>query len=432
MSDAFYMKIRLKRLFYGIGLFLLALITLPKFLYQCIFFKKYRRSWKQRFGFDVAENIPQDKINIWVHAVSVGEAKAIIPLIQKMHNDSIHWIFSSTTETGFDEVKRSLNVPHTQLYMPLDFNWIIRPLMRRVNPKLILISETDLWLNFLSAAKEQGGQIALVNGKISERSANRLQKVPFFAEPLLSMIDTFCVQDAHYADRFKSLGVPEEKITITGNLKWDQTIRPLRDPVAFRRQWGIQPDDRVLVLGSTHPGEEKLVLEQLLPIIQKRPNWKLLVVPRHPERFAAVKQLTEQMQSDQIVLINRMGILTDCYQIADLVILGGSFVPGIGGHNILEPCQVGVGVFFGPFMHNQEEMVKLVLGAKAGAQVDISHIGVAIEEAISHDGDLGSAGLKLASKLVGASERTIRCLDVESLFRRSSAADSVKAQTSNR
>lgn len=403
------MKSSIKRIFYGIGLFLLALFMLPKFLYQCIFHKKYRRNWKQRFGFSVPHDIPAGKTIIWVHAVSVGEAKAIIPLIKKLHRDDIHWVFSSTTETGFDEVARSLKLPVTQLFMPLDFKWIIKPLMKQVNPSLILISETDLWFNFLSEAKDNNIPVALVNGKISERSANRLSKVPFFTRDLLDLIDLYCVQSKVYAERFEKLGVSRDKIFVTGNLKWDQVIRPLADPLEFRKQWRIEQSDRVLVLGSTHPAEEQLILDRLVPVLHKHPSWKLLVVPRHPERFESVRALIANYNSPQLILIDQMGILTDCYQIAELVILGGSFVPGVGGHNILEPSQVSVGVLFGPHMHNQEDMVYHVLDAHAGFQLPLESVPLIVDRLIKNQEEaqaLGAAGKQLHAQLVGAADRT--------------------------
>lgn len=407
------MKARIFTLFYGIGLSLLAAATLPRFFYQYLFYNKYRKSWKQRFGFGGLPDIPNAHLKIWVHAVSVGEAKAVIPLIKKMHREGIHWIFSSLTETGFDEVKRSLEVPVTQVFLPLDFRCIIKPLVEKVRPDLVLISETDLWYNFLSAVNERNIPVALVNGKISERTFTRLKNIYFFGKRLFSLISYFCVQSKTYADRFQQLGVSSSKISITGNLKWDQEIRPLKDPDEFRKEWGINVDEKVIVLGSTHPGEERMLLDQLVPLLQNDPKLKLLVVPRHPERFEAVRELIQNTPSKQIVLIDRMGILTDCYQIAHLVILGGSFVPGIGGHNILEPCQAGVGVLFGPYMHNQEEMVKLVLEASAGLQMNIESVRITVDTLLSYPMALEAmkeSGVVLSKNLIGAVSKTIFAL----------------------
>jgi 3-deoxy-D-manno-octulosonic-acid transferase len=407
------MQINPKRFFYGIGLFTLAVFMLPKFIYQCLVHKKYRNSWLQRFGIDIPDTFPKDKTIIWVHAVSVGEAKAVIPLIRKLHRDHIHWVISSTTETGYQEVKRSLDLPATQLYMPLDFGWIIRPILRQIRPALILISETDLWLNFLDEAKELRIPTALVNGKISIRSAARLKQVPFFTNDLLGSIDIYCVQDETYAVRFKELGVPQSKIHVTGNLKWDQTIQLLANPAAFRSERGLTPEDNVLVIGSTHPKEEELILERIMPIIQKHPSWKVLVVPRHPERFESVRQLLRNYPAEQVSLVDQMGILTHCYQIAKLAILGGSFVPDVGGHNILEPCQVGVAVIFGPHMHNQEQMVEHVYNAKAGLQLSLESLGSIVDYLIKNPQEIiemGALGRNLHFELLGAADRTVKVL----------------------
>ena len=404
---------RLFNAFYGTALFFLFLLMLPKFIWQLFFSKKYRRSWQQRFGCLLPKAPPSDKTKIWVHAVSVGEAKAIIPLINQMHGENIHWIISSTTETGYDEVKRSISFPITQIFLPLDFKCLIDPILRHWQPSLVLISETDLWYNFLSSAHVMEIPIVLVNGKISERSTARFKKFQFFADRIFSLITLFCVQNQTYAERFLSLGVPSRKISVTGNLKWDQQVKVLEDPEQFRKQWGIAPDEIVVVIGSTHPDEEKLLLDALYPLLKKHVKLRFLVVPRHPERFEQVGKLINSYDINRITLIDRMGILMDCYQIAKVVLVGGSFVPGIGGHNILEPCQAGTVALFGPYMSNQEEMVSLVLDNSAGAQVPINAIANSLDALLSDPVKL--AGYKLAvdslkSGLKGVSDKVIEAI----------------------
>lgn len=415
------MKRRLFSLFYGIFLFFFVLFLLPRILFQALLRGKYRRSWRQRFGLGLPADPPSDKVKIWVHAVSVGEAKAVIPLIQKMNTKDIHWIISSLTETGYDEVARSMTVPFTQLFLPLDFKCIIRPLIDRWKPDLVLISETDLWYQFLQAVSNSGAPIILVNGKVSEKSASRLKKFPFVAQQLYFLITHFCVQTEIYAKRFIELGVPPEKVTVTGNLKWDQQIRPLQNPDSFRTVWGIAPEDFVVVVGSTHTREEALLLEKLFPLLEQYPHLKLVVVPRHPERFQEVKELIAAYQSKRIILIDRMGILTDCYQIASVVVLGGSFVEGIGGHNILEPIQSGTTVVFGPFMHNQEEMVNFVLASKAGIQAALDTLQSTMRQLISdsqYRQELNASGAQMKERLKGSSDRVLKALRpwTESIF----------------
>lgn len=400
-------------LFYQIGLIILAILFFPRALYQRLRYGKYASSWRQRFGWGLPPTPPSDKKKIWVHAVSVGEMKAVMPLIHQLHNDSTHWIISCVTETGHAEASHSLKVPHTLVYMPADFRGTVRRILHLWRPNAILISETDLWFNFLSEAKGMKIPIALVNGKISERSAKRLRWVPFFTYPLLHTISLFCLQDQQYADRFMRLGVDRSKCTVTGNLKWDIAPPPNEDDDKLREEWGIDPNAFVVVVGSTHHDEEKGILIALKSFVQAHEEVHILIVPRHPERFSSVKSTIAENGSNQVTLVDRMGVLARLYRIADIVILGGSFVPGIGGHNIIEASQCGVPVLFGPYMENQREMVKHVLEAAAGEQCSLERLSEAVEK-LYRDKDscntMGDAGAKLSMHLRGATERTAQAL----------------------
>lgn len=389
--------------FYQIGLFLLACVFIPHALYQWLRHGKYGSNWRQRLGWDLPPDPPVDKKKIWVHAVSVGELKAVVSLIELLHDESTHWIVSCVTETGFAEAKRSLKVPHTFIYMPFDFKGVVRSVLRRWKPSLILISETDFWYNFLAQAKELHIPVSLVNGKISARSTKRLSWVPFFAHGLLNNIDLFCLQDEQYRQRFAQLGVPNEKMVVTGNLKWDITPPQNSEQPS---DWGIDSSTFVIVVGSTHHNEEQKILASL----KLHKNMKVLLVPRHPERFEGVRALVNQYDSAQVTLVDQMGILGKLYHLAGVVILGGSFVPGIGGHNIIEASQCGVPVLFGPYMDNQQDMVRRVLDAKAGVQCPLE----SLQSEVYHffqNGDyrkaMGFAGKALSEELRGAVARTV-------------------------
>ncbi|NGX60115.1 MAG: 3-deoxy-D-manno-octulosonic acid transferase [Chlamydiae bacterium] len=359
---------------YDFCLLLGAIYSIPKWLIQ----KKYRGSRLQRFGFRLPN--PSSKTpSIWIHMVSVGETKAMIPIYERLRTKYPTGAFflSSTTKTGHNEAKRSLPNADGYFFLPLDLSWIMRRLVLRLKPDLLLLSESDFWLNLISEVKKQKGKVVLLNGKISARSSARFAKFPSFSKRIFAQIDRLCIQNTEYATRFQSLYIPPEKITITGNLKLSipsQKLTP-KEMQTWRDHFGLLPTDRVITIGSTHEGEEEI----LLPHIQ---DAKVLLAPRRPERFAQVKKSLEKHPYPNVQLVDQMGILHICYQLSDLAIVGGSFLPGTGGHNIFEPIQAGIPVLFGPHMETQKELVDLVLNAQAGIQTPHQDLAKAIPKAL--------------------------------------------------
>ena len=346
-----------------------ALLALPKWLLQ----KKYKGTRRQRLGLTLppaSENAP----TFWFHMVSMGETRAMIPIylhLKAKHADATFY-FSNTTQTGQDEAKRHFKGHF--FILPLDLKPIMKRLARTINPDMLILSESDFWLNQIEAVKERGGRVVLLNGKVSEKSARRFSKVPLFSNKLFSAIDHLCVQNAEYEARFRSLNVPESKLTITGNLKLAIPQKPLssEDLAHWRDQFGLNPTDTVITIGSTHEGEEELLLKKMPK------DTRILLVPRHPERFAKVKA---RFENDSVTVVDKMGVLSICYSLSNIAIVGGSFAAGIGGHNIFEPIQVGKPVIFGPHMEEQKELVELVLSHEAGIQCTLEELPEALETA---------------------------------------------------
>lgn len=412
---------------YELGLWMLALLSAPKMLYLYWRYGKYRHSLRMRLGFDLPSINKGDRKLVWIHAVSMGETKAIAALAKKIKSQPHPplLVISSLTETGHAEAKRSLPFADYHLYLPFDFYFIIAPIVKKVAPDCVLLSETDLWYNFLRLSKAQGAKIALVNGKISERSTNRLLRFPRFAHALYSLLDRCCVQNEEYRQRFEKIGVPADKLFVTGNLKLDETpsLFTQEERNLLKLRLGIPPDAPVVVLGSTHHPEEDLLLNILDRLWIRYPKLKVILVPRHPERFLAVSQLLSQRQvpyvrfteltqktgKERVILIDAMGMLRQCYQIADIAIVCGSYTPKVGGHNVVEPCAYGVPVLFGPYMHTQEELLMLVKAFHAGLQVPLEEL----ENTLIHLLDtpqrrqqLGEGGLKLVQQMRGATEKS--------------------------
>lgn len=413
-------------LLYDLALILFAAIALPKLLWQWSMLGKYRESLSARLGYTLPSFSPKkgQKV-IWIHAISMGETRAVIPLFHLIRNayPKAAIVISTTTETGQSEAKRSMPGADAHFFLPLDFSWIIRRILDQIQPDTLIMCESDFWYHLLKMAKQRGTHIALVNGKVSERSCRRFQKVPFFSRRLFSNFDVLCVQSQRYRERLHSMGVPLEKMHVTGNLKFDAPTKRMEtlELQSLRESLRIKGQDRVLVLGSTHAPEEEWILTALERVWKKLPELKVLVVPRHPERFnevahlfqergLAFRRFSERKKIDQrLILIDAMGLLNQCYQIADIAVVGGSFVSHVGGHNIFEPVLYGVPVLFGPHMHSQPDLKELILTAGAGREVKIETLSDELlkflEDPILHQ-KYSEACLELADSVQGATQRT--------------------------
>lgn len=401
---------------YNAALLLLSFLWLPK-----LFQAKQRAILKDRLGWNLPQPKKRGKPIFWIHAVSMGETRAVLPLFEKLRAQypKATLYISTTTETGRKEALRIMPDAEAHFLLPFDFSWTMRKLVRRLQPDLFILVESDFWLNLLKAVKEVEGKTLLVNGKLSELSVHRYQLLKSFAKQLFSLLDHLCIQNEEYLNRFLKLGIDSKKCTLTGNLKLDITPKRLTaDQLAEeKKRMGIAPTDRVLVIGSTHSKEEELLLEALKSVWEQVPQLKILLVPRHPERFSAVAEMlrskgfafgqysSQTDLNERIILVDAMGILMHCYQMAELAIVGGSFIEGIGGHNIFEPVSIGIPAFFGPDMHTQKDLVELVLTNKAGEQVTLAQLPEALLNAL-----LGANIHKEILKIGSATARSFDCL----------------------
>ncbi len=412
------------RWLYNLVLLLFSLFALPKLLWGLWRHKKYRRSLGERLGKKIDDIEPSlgKKPRIWVHAVSMGETKAVAPLIKKIREEfpEAALFFSSTTETGHDEAKRLFPGLDGYLFLPIDFSWVIRRFVGRVKPDLLILSESDFWYNLMHAVP----LVVLVNGKISLRSYRRFFFFRFFAKRLFAPLRLLAVQSERYGIRFQKLGVSPEKIVVSGNLKFDQPIVPI-DKREWRQKLNIGPSDPVIVLGSTHAPEEEEVLDALGHLTARFAGLKIIIVPRHPERFDAVAGLLEKKGIayarfsriadakgfEHIILMDAMGLLSLCYQIAHVAIVGGSFSSLVGGHNIFEPAALGVPVLFGPHMESQKDLVDLVVSAGAGVQVELKDLESVVARLLENEpAAMKEAGRRLAAEVYGATDRTWKAL----------------------
>lgn len=342
----------------------------------------------------------------------MGETRALIPLIPYLLQEG-EVVISCTTATGLAEAKKSIPQAVAHFHLPIDFSWTMRRLVDHLQPDLFLLCESDFWYQCLKNLKRHGAKIALINGKISEKSSARFQKIPYLTRSIFSLFDCLCVQNDLYLERFLSLGVPKERLYVTGNLKFDIAPPRLSDEekAHFRSTFQILPSDRVVVIGSTHAPEEKELLTALKPVWQEIPNLKVLLVPRHPERFKEVDELLVEMnvESSRVFLVKAMGVLNICYQLAEVAIVAGSFTGAVGGHNIFEPVVFHVPVLFGPYMYTQPDLTAMVLQAQAGCQVTLQQLPaqlLLLLQNLQAYERMAQAGQILAETVRGSSKRT--------------------------
>ncbi len=368
---------------YNFLLFIFFLFSLPKVFFDYIFYKKKKLSILRRLGLKSYNFKAQNKKPIiWIHAVSLGETKAAILLLKRLRQiyPLSYIILSSTTETGYMEAKKSL--ADKVVFFPFDFSFTIKKVFSQIQPHLIIFLETDIWFNFVKTAKKNGAKIAIASAKISKKSTLRFFKFIKFSKSLFSNIDLILAQNEQYKKRFINF-IDPKRVYISGNLKLANSFEILSQDILdkWRCKLNIK-GQRVILIASTHKSEEKLLINELKDLN----NIKILIAPRHPKRFISVfrqlKKITSisllseisQNENSKVILIDKMGILNILYQISLITIVAGSFTNRVGGHNILEPVFAKTPVFFGPNMHSQLELKKIVLNSNSGKQLDLKNL----------------------------------------------------------
>jgi len=414
---------------YSLGLCAFFVGMLPAVLSQAILRGKYRRDLGERFGSVVPWS--GTTAPMWVHAVSVGEAMAAAPLARELaaRHPEIPLLASTVTETGRGVAEQRL--PATRfVFFPLDFGWVVGRALDRLRPRLVLLTETELWPNFLAACRRRGIPVVVINGRISPRSFPRYRLVRRWFGRVLSDVRLFCMQTAQDAERILLLGAPADRVRVVGNLKYDlATLDAAPDPAGARARLTLSPDRRLIVGGSTHRGEEELLLEAFLALSDSRKDLCLLLAPRHPERLEEVERLVRRaglacvrrsqlparpLDGASVILLDTMGELAALYAAAAVVFIGGSLIPH-GGQNLLEPAAVGRPVLHGPHMGNFIEMRDLFRHAGAAFQVeDGKGLRQELSTLLDDPGladQMGKAGREIVEAHRGATRRTADLVD---------------------
>ena len=420
---------------------ILFLIAMP-FLLVGFFFRglrrgRVRRGLRERFGFYRRERLQplEGRKVIWIHAVSVGEARAAIPLLRALRQTASQYavVMTTVTETGQD-VARKIPEVDACFYFPFDFSGIIHRALRAFHPCLILIVETEIWPNLMRLAYRRTIPVVLVNGRFSDRSFPHYCWAGRLTSWVMREFAAFCMQTALDARRACRIGAPPERVTVTGNLKFDMradnAVAPADCP-QLREEFRLPQESLVWACGSTHEGEEEILLRVYGRLRMQWPSLILALAPRHPRRFRAVAELVRregfvlrlrsEITSDQalfteggVLLMDVMGEMLRLYALADLVFVGGSLV-SVGGHNVLEASLMHRAVLFGPHMHNFREIVRLLLEAEGGVQVqdeaELEEKTAALLSDASLRGQMGEHGFRLLMENQGATEKTMAILE---------------------
>ncbi|HFQ5017096.1 TPA: lipid IV(A) 3-deoxy-D-manno-octulosonic acid transferase [Vibrio vulnificus] len=385
---------------------------------------KFGQRWKEHFG--ITPKLDGQNQPLWIHAVSVGESLAAIPLIKAIKEKTPDQVIvvTTTTSTGAEQIEKLGNLVEHR-YMPIDFAFAVRGFLKAINPAKMLIIETELWPNTLATVHKANIPIIVVNARLSEKSQQNYAKVqPLFnlIHPCLSKV--LCQSQAD-ADRFAQLGVPTNKLSVAGSIKFDIHISDeiKRQGVELRTLLGQQRP--VWIAASTHKGEDEQVLDAHRQVLETHPNALLILVPRHPERFDSVFELCQTQgfetvrrtqtnsvaDSTQVYLGDTMGEMLILLGAADVCFMGGSLVGDkVGGHNVLEPAALGVPVITGPSYYNFKEITIALVQAKGIIVIESSLLGQKTQQLLCHSDRqklVADAALNVVRKNQGALTRAL-------------------------
>ena len=408
---------------------LAALAASPWLVWLAIVKGKYREG----FAAKLLGLVPQrqnERPCFWLHAVSVGEVNLLAPLLAEIQRRLPDWecVISTTTMTGY-ALARQKYADRLVFYAPLDFSWAVAAAVRRIRPDALLLAELELWPNLIRAAGESGAVVGIINGRLSERSFRGYRRLRPLLAPLLQRLDFIAAQTEEYAERFRSLGANPGSVHVNGSLKFDGAQTDRMNPATRRlaRLAGFQESDFVFLAGSTQAPEEDLALEAFRRLCGDHPRLRLVLVPRHPDRFEAVARMLDasglpwQRRSElstssppdpkpRVLLVDAVGELGAWWGTAQIAFVGGSLGQR-GGQNMIEPAGYGAAVSFGPNTRNFRDIVSALLEAGAAEVVrDVQELTAFVRRCLDNPefaSQLGARAQQLVAGNVGATGRTV-------------------------
>lgn len=372
-------------MFYDIAFFIFSIFYLPTLIFK----GKLHKDFGERFASydsDKLSALRAAKDVIWIQAVSVGESalcRPLIPLLKARFPKSTI-VFSTITKTGNDLAKKLYSDDAIIIYFPLDFSFVVKRTVDLIRPKIYIMVETEIWPNVIKELARRSVPSMIINGRISDRSFGKYMAAKPFLLKILSKISKFCMQSREDAERIIAMGAPQDKVVVAGNMKLDIKPSAGRSSAIILEELGLKEGEGLLVAGSTHAGEERIVLDVYRDLLEGFPDLRLLIAPRHVERSSVVErtvksfgfeavmvskvsQMHEPPGAARVLILDTIGKLTEAYSVAILVFIGGSFIPH-GGQNPIEPAALGKAVVFGPHMFNFKSIVSLLLEKEGAVQ----------------------------------------------------------------
>ena len=426
----------MKYILYDILLHLSIVALLPYFFFKMLTTQKYREGIPERFGFIKSGKSgklanPSSARTHWVHAVSVGETRAVMPAVKllKKRNPALRVVFSTVTRTGQETARKDgVGLIDALVYFPLDLSWAAGNMVRAIDPVVFVVVEKEVWPNCFRALGKRGVPIVVINGTISERSYRRFKKLGFFFRGVFGSVSTFCARTDGDRRRAVGLGVAPERAVTTGNMKFDLAPPELdaSSLEGLKKALGISGVGPVIVAGSTHAGEEEEVLAAFKKLRGDFPDLKLIIAPRHPERFAEVASLIRKSgfncarrsapagKPEQVVLLDTVGELMMVYSFATVAVVGGSIAPGIGGHNLLEPAYYGKPVVYGGNLTTYLEMAEMLEAAGGGVRAGRGELYGALAKLLGDRTlreDMGERARALVEANRGAAEKSVAVIE---------------------
>ena len=414
-----------------------SLLGSPYLLFKILTSKRYRSGLDQRFGI-ISERL-SSKPGIWVHGASVGEVITAKSIIERIDEEFPEWetFISATTNTGFSVAEKTF-LNKNIFYFPLDLSWVTKKVILKKKPRFILLIELEIWPNFLISAFKKNIPVIILNGRISNKSVKAYRTISRiskdFRNSLTSELNVFCARTEFDAQRFRDLGIPGKQIFVTGTMKYDNIPTHIDKNISkeLMKLFHIDDDDLILVGGSTHAGEEEILIRVFERLNKVYPNLKLILAPRHVERTREVSKLIEKTgfvpvlkteaersgykwknTKREIILIDTVGDLEKVYSISNFVFVGKSLVPS-GGQNMMEPAGMGNPVIFGPHTYNFEEEVDLLLKNSAAKEIETEEELFGTVEFFIRNPDaakeMGLKAQKVVNEKRGATERNIEIL----------------------
>ena len=401
---------------------ILAAGLLVAFPYYLIRFRKYLPTLPDRLGFP---SVPQLQGSIWVHAVSVGEVKAVEKLLERLRQrfPGKPLVVSTATPTGQQLARARRDVVDHTFYFPIDLPFCVKRAADRIDPQMVIIAETEIWPNFLRICRKRNIPVVMINGRISDRSFARYRLIRPWLRGVFADYAVLGMQSEMDRKRIEEIGADPRKVTVFGNLKYDV--------VGSRRELDaelvglLQGWTQLWIAASTMPGEEEIVLGAFTEVSKVYPSLKLVIAPRHPDRFDVVEKMVKDRglscgrrtqppdSAPQVFILDTIGELAALFEYASVVFMGGSLVPA-GGHNVLEPARFRKPIVFGPHMENFRDMARLFIDAGAAIQIQsASELAFTVKTLLAnaeHAAELGRRARAIVDQNSGATERVLEYL----------------------